>query len=80
LDGADLEKLYKDALSEYKHKQICLMYNKYIIQNFQYSTIEHLKSAQKQLLENIEVWMLKVQDQEIDAGKLEIIEFLKEHN
>ena len=60
--SADLTKLYKDALSEHKHKEISLMYNKYIMKNYKYSTIEDLKSVQKQLLENIEVWMLKVQD------------------
>jgi hypothetical protein len=60
--SADLGKLYKDALSEHKHKEICLMYNKFIMKNYKYTTIEDLKSVQKQLLENIEVWMLKVQD------------------
>jgi hypothetical protein len=63
LDGsANLEKLYKEALAEYKHKEICLMYNKFLIKNYKSSTIEDLKAVQKQLLENIEVWMLKVQD------------------
>jgi hypothetical protein len=78
--SSDLAKLYKDALSEYKHKEICLMYTKHIIKNFKFSNLENLKTVQKQLLENIDVWMLKVQDQEIDACKLEIIEFLKEQN